>query len=635
ICPECLERVDDQYDHCPDDGTELRDIHARDDDPMEGRILDEKWVLESRIGGGGMGTVYRAHQLSVDRTVAVKVLRSALVEDDDHVERFFREANVASNIHDSRCVTIYDFGQTADDHVLYLAMEYLEGRSLQHQIDHRMPTFEETLQIGIQICEALGVLHGNGVIHRDLKPENVYLIGEIGEDVFLKLLDFGLAKVAHSDATPVTATGEVFGTPTFMSPEQCMGSEVGFASDLYALGCMLYELVAGRTPFLGTSSVQILLGHVNRRPPPLTDQVDVPAEFEQLVDELLSKAPGDRPSSAEMVKQRLERILQDISAETAARAPPPGSESEQMASPVAETLPGGAEGPKFETDEYAGEEGFDETQGGVGPVRDDSGSKDGGSSPTPQDGGEEEKPTAPQPDTPDRGRVRFVVAAVVFVLGLAVMWTVMGPAEPGSVESSPGGTGATAARRLGGSAVPATEDALRRGGYWAATSASILPGSVGFGVGSLGEAVAEAEPTEGATVPASTGTRSGSDGEDGEGGGAGDPTLPVLTQAAATQVFRSKSGQIKSCFEKAAGKPNFDGGNLRLRLVIEKAGGVEEASIASATVEEEVVKRCAIERAKTWSFPPPPDEGTAVLLHEYGFEWKTLEQGKGQKAKDK
>lgn len=634
ICPECLERVDDEHEHCPDDGTELREIHARDDDPMEGRILDEKWVLESRIGGGGMGTVYRAHQLNIDRTVAVKVLRSALVEDDEHVQRFFREANVASNINDPRCVTIYDFGQTADDHILYLAMEYLEGQSLQGQIRERTLTFEETLQVGVQVCEALSVLHENGVVHRDLKPENVFLVDEIGEDLFLKLLDFGLAKVAHSDETPVTATGKIFGTPTFMSPEQCMGSEVGFASDLYALGCMLYELTAGRTPFQGNSSVQILLGHVNRRPPPLSGRVAVPTEFEALIDELLSKDPSDRPGSAHAVKDRLAEILTEITASTAARTPDPPANSEDKPSPVAETLPpeevamgpGGREG--------ATDGGFDRTQAGVGPVegRPEEPGETGddeteASSEGPEDADEVAEPAIPEQRSERGGTLRFVVAAVVFVAGLAVMWTIMGPTGPSVEEGAPGGPRAVAAGDLAAHTAPAVSRHLRDGAYWTRTAVSWVPRSLSFGVAglsSLEQTEGDERGTEESPSPEAANTEASADDT------SGDPVLPVLTQSAATQVFRSKSGAIKTCFEKAAGTPEFDGGKIRLRLVVGGGGKVGDASIASATVGKAVVRECVLDRAKTWTFPAPPKGGKAVLLHEYEFAWKKLENGKKQ-----
>ncbi len=206
ICPTCLGRFDEEA-FCPDDGTELRQIHTDSGDKMLGRVLDGRWLIEEKIGEGGMGAVYRGEQTSVGRPIAVKTLLGSLADTDEYVERFFREANVASTLNDPHCVTIYDFGQDAEDHALYLAMEYLEGRELSEFLRDEELTLREALTIGVQICSALAAAHGKNIVHRDLKPENIFLVDVPGGKIFVKVLDFGIAKILDSESSSVTRTG--------------------------------------------------------------------------------------------------------------------------------------------------------------------------------------------------------------------------------------------------------------------------------------------------------------------------------------------------------------------------------------------------------------------------------------------
>lgn len=604
ICPECLERVDDSYERCPDDGTELRTIHVRDEDPMEGRLLEDKWLLESRVGGGGMGTVYRAHQLSVDRTVAVKVLRSALCEDDEHVERFFREANIASNVEDPRCVTIHDFGQTEQDRVLYLAMEYLEGESLHERMNREPLTFGETLEVGIQMIRPLAVLHQRGIVHRDLKPENVCLVGDIGDEVCLKLLDFGLAKHTRSDETPVTATGEIFGTPTFMSPEQCMGAEIGPKSDLYAFGCLMYEMAAGRPPFEGSSSVETLLAHVNRRAPPLDDHV--PERFAEVVERLLAKDPTERPTSAEAVRQELEAIAADLDADVANRVGP--AEREDLA--------------------RARTEGVDQTRKGVVPAPksgDDEdvtlGSRDRDPESDAARPTREEKTGAPG--------VRLVVALLVVVAGSAAVWAFLERSARSPAETSRA-SAVVSAFADGFERSEPVRGRIAREMAEAVRQLEQFPGRLTEGVGAFAERLEERAEAERETAnrraptpePSAEDSKSSArEGETEEGGA----MLPILTETSATRVFRSKNPVIETCFEKAAGSPDFSGGSFRLRVVVDGSGEVEHTAIKSSTIDDERVHECATNRAADWTFSEPRERNTVVLVHQYTYELERMD----------
>jgi tRNA A-37 threonylcarbamoyl transferase component Bud32 len=590
ICPECLERVDDSHERCPDDGTELRTIHVRDQDPMEGRILEDKWVLESRIGGGGMGTVYRAHQLSVDRTVAVKVLRSALCEDDEHVERFFREANIASNIDDPRCVTIHDFGQTEQDRVLYLAMEYLEGESLYDRMEGEPLTLGEALEVGIQISRALGVLHEQGIVHRDLKPENVCLVGEIGDDVSLKLLDFGLAKHTRSDETPVTATGEIFGTPTFMSPEQCMGAELGPASDLYAFGCLMYELVAGRPPFEGSSSVETLLAHVNRRPPPLEDPV--PGGLADLVERLLAKDPGERPGSAEAVRRELEAIAADLDADVATRVG--AAERESVA--------------------RASTRGIEETRDGVVPAPKIGGDDDLALGSRNRDRGAERARPTEERESGTPG-VRLGVALLVVVAGFAAVWAFVERSTRTAAEKSRASAVVSVFADGLADSAPVRER-IERDVADATRGLPQVPARLAAGAARLAERLEEREEKAAPEPPAPKPSEPSREPD----------VFPLLTETSATRVFRSKNSVIETCFEKAAGSSDFSGGSFQLRVVVDGSGEVDHASIESSTIDDERVHECATSRASDWTFPSPPERNTVVLVHQYTYELERMDR---------
>ncbi len=314
VCPTCQQKYPEDTEFCARDGSRLEELQDAGGDPLLGRVLDGRWVIEERIGEGGMGAVYLASQRSVDRKVAIKTLRRELCNSREFVDRFFREARVASTIAHPHCVTILDFGQT-DDGILYLAMEYLEGMPLTHRLQHPDLSVREIIQICIQISSALAAAHDNNIIHRDLKPDNVFLLSISDGSTFIKVLDFGIAKVNDSEEK-MTKTGQVFGTPEYMSPEQCRGDRLDGRSDLYSLGCILYRMLGGHPPFESDTPMAVLVSHVSEQPRHVREFIerdDIPDELSDLCMRLLAKDVDDRPADAQAVRAELETILANTS----------------------------------------------------------------------------------------------------------------------------------------------------------------------------------------------------------------------------------------------------------------------------------------------------------------------------------
>jgi serine/threonine-protein kinase len=249
-----------------------------------------------------MGVVYRAHQLMLDRQVAVKLLRPQYTEDERAVGRFLREARALARVEHPHAVAVHDTGVLAGG-VAYLVMEYVEGESLRALLGRAGPLpLAPALAIAEQVCAAVEAAHRQGVVHRDLKPENVMLKPVDGGAV-VKVVDFGLAKIVGAgeqgaDGHHVTAAGEFFGTPAYMAPEFCHGNEIDGRADVYAIGVLLYEMLAGAPPFRGTLEA-VLSGHLYKEPPRLGHAVGgVPAAVEDAVRAALRKRRADRPGSA-------------------------------------------------------------------------------------------------------------------------------------------------------------------------------------------------------------------------------------------------------------------------------------------------------------------------------------------------
>jgi serine/threonine protein kinase len=320
ICPKCFGEFGADNETCPDDGAKLV-LTEPGASSRVGQTIDDKFTILGHLGTGGMGSVYRALQHSMEREVALKLLKRALSEDKVIVRRFLQEAKGASKLNHPNVITLFDFGQTNDGE-LYIVMELLTGEGLHAVLKrHKRLTMARSIAIMCQVCDALQAAHEAGVIHRDLKPDNVYVIkgaGQTGE--FVKVLDFGIAKVLESEQnSQLTQTGSVCGTPAYMSPEQAMGHPVDARSDIYSAGILLYELLSGNQPFTAETPVALMMAQVRDEPPRLAEalpELQIPAEMDSLLQRTLSKEPDKRPQSATEFKQCLIRLLAGM--ETAA-----------------------------------------------------------------------------------------------------------------------------------------------------------------------------------------------------------------------------------------------------------------------------------------------------------------------------
>jgi eukaryotic-like serine/threonine-protein kinase len=274
-----------------------------------GRTLSGRYLVTALLGSGGMGAVYRAEHTALKKVVAVKVLNQEMASHREAALRFEREAMVSARIVHPNVVSATDSGRLADGS-LYLVLEYVSGRSLRELInDEKRLAPARALAIGSQIAEALAAAHRAGVVHRDLKPSNVMLLQEEQQAEVVKVLDFGLARVAGGSGDSgeaLTRTGSVFGTPEYMSPEQARGEIVDYRADLYALGVILYELLSGRQPFVAPELVAVLIKHIHELPAPLP--ADIPEPIASYVMSLLEKEPSRRPGDARQVAKALRRL---------------------------------------------------------------------------------------------------------------------------------------------------------------------------------------------------------------------------------------------------------------------------------------------------------------------------------------
>lgn len=276
----------------------------------DSRLIQSRYQLLDLIGRGGMGEVWRARDESLGLQVAVKCLKPMGPEHDQAFtrivrERFRREARVAAALQHRGVTVVHDFGES--DGVLYLVMELLEGRNLSQLLEdneqHPLPV-ADVVDIAEQVADALGYTHRQGIVHRDLKPANIMRL----DDGAVKICDFGIARLGHDIGftSRLTGTGIAMGTPHYMSPEQISGGEVDHRSDLYSLGCVLYEIATGVPPFDMEDSWSVLVGHRDTAPePPRTHRAELPGFFDEIVLELLAKTPDGRPADAGDLRQRI------------------------------------------------------------------------------------------------------------------------------------------------------------------------------------------------------------------------------------------------------------------------------------------------------------------------------------------
>ncbi len=282
---------------------------------MIGTKLADKYLIISEIGQGGMSIVYKARHELMDRMVAIKMLQTALISDQTSVKRFQQEAQAASCLTHANVITVYDYG-VAPAGEPYIVMDYLQGESLADVIkrdNHVEP--RRAVNIFIQACDALEHAHQKGVLHRDLKSSNIMLTECEGHQDVVKVVDFGIAKLMPSSGKQVqnlTQTGEVFGSPIYMSPEQCLGHALDQRSDIYSMGTMLYEALTGKPPLMGDTIVDTMQMHVSTKPDSfayIRPDLAIAPELERICLRALEKKPADRFPSMAIFKEALERTV--------------------------------------------------------------------------------------------------------------------------------------------------------------------------------------------------------------------------------------------------------------------------------------------------------------------------------------
>jgi serine/threonine protein kinase len=263
-----------------------------------------RYQIVKELGRGAMGIVYQAHDPEIGRSIAVKVLREDRMTTEAFVQRFLKEARAIGRLSHPNIVTVYDIGQ--DRGTVYIAMEFLEGEPLDKVIERKKFSFEDIVDLGLQMGEALHYAHQRGIVHRDVKPSNI-IIQPTGR---IKITDFGIAHIEDPTASIQTQAGEILGTPAYMSPQQATSQPLDGRSDLFSLGVILYELATGGRPFLGKNLAAIFHSVTHDHPPPPADiNPEVPLNLSQIIMKCLNKDPEERYATGEALAEDLEKCL--------------------------------------------------------------------------------------------------------------------------------------------------------------------------------------------------------------------------------------------------------------------------------------------------------------------------------------
>jgi len=322
-CPQCFESFPPAVDRCPEHDCALVSFADQD---LVGKMVD-KYKIIGRVGKGGMGVVYKAEQEVLQRIVALKVLNREVVRDKVGVKRFLHEARAMASLRNSHTVTLFDFGATSEG-LLYYTMDLLEGEPLSRIIKREAPLdHRRAADLVLQCCESLEEAHDNEILHRDIKPDNLFITKDKKGNEILQVLDFGIAKLKGDPSMEsLTKTGMVCGTPEYLSPEQVMGNEPSPSSDLYSLGIVFYEMLAGKPPFKASTPMKALLKHLNEIPEGLSEKnpdVEVPKALEEFILTCLAKSPADRCRSVPEFREALQNALEqhDLAPETATLPP--------------------------------------------------------------------------------------------------------------------------------------------------------------------------------------------------------------------------------------------------------------------------------------------------------------------------
>lgn len=308
VCPQCGGEYDTTDRFCPKDGTPLRPKAGGD--PLIGRVIADRYLILAVIGEGGMGRVYLAEHVKMNRQCAVKVMNPSLLHDDDSHQRFAREASNAASILHPNVAAVFDYGEA--DKLVYLVMEYVDGESISTIVarDGALDP-RRAIDIARQVADGLHAAHELGIVHRDLKPDNIIVTRNKSGKEIPKVVDFGIAKaITDSREDGLTQSGLVIGTPEYMSPEQLLGDPVDARSDIYSVGCILYQMLTGRPAFAAESREQMIRRRLHEAPPHIRDTMpELPRRLDTTIVHMLARSPKDRMHTAAEARDALDPAL--------------------------------------------------------------------------------------------------------------------------------------------------------------------------------------------------------------------------------------------------------------------------------------------------------------------------------------
>jgi len=317
-CPKCEKTIDEGANFCSWCGEDLRGLTPNSktlSGPWSGVLIDGRYRLKEKLGEGGMGTVYKVEHVRMGKVLALKLLRPDVALDKQLKQRFQQEARLVSRLSHPNTIQVFDFGEL-EDGSLYIAMEYLHGRDLAYTLrTHGSLSEERSISIGSQVLASLAEAHEQNIVHRDVKPANVMLIKRKDGENLVKVLDFGIAKLAEDEQRKhITGVTDFLGTPAYMSPEQARGEDLDARSDLYSVGAMLFELLTGRGLFQGPTPLSIISKQMSDRPPTLAEAApgkSFSPALEQVIRKSLKKRREDRYASADEMRRALEKVRRD------------------------------------------------------------------------------------------------------------------------------------------------------------------------------------------------------------------------------------------------------------------------------------------------------------------------------------
>lgn len=287
-----------------------------DQDPLVGATIRDRYKLIHKLGKGAMGVVYKAAHINDGRHLAIKILHTHLSSDPESIKRFQAEAKAASSLMHQHIVRLYDVGMIPGGQP-YIAMEFVEGKTLAEAIRaKRCYDTREALPIIRQVCEALAEAHSHGVVHRDIKPANIMLTDRFGQQSFVVVLDFSISKVIQKVSdVDTTTSGVVFGSPAYMSPERFQGAGGDFRTDIYSMGIIMFQMLAGRPPFKSSDLYKLMNDHVSQLPPKVKDirpDCDIPDSLQAAIDRALEKKPEDRHTNMKNLLAEIDQIYSDF-----------------------------------------------------------------------------------------------------------------------------------------------------------------------------------------------------------------------------------------------------------------------------------------------------------------------------------